>query len=32
VASDPGILQTLRPGASWTLIRSGTPVNTLRAI
>jgi hypothetical protein len=30
VAFDPGIVQTLRPGASWTLIRSGAPAYKLR--
>ena len=31
VAFDPGIIQNVRPGASWTLIWSGSPAYTLRA-
>jgi hypothetical protein len=31
VAFDPGIIQNVRPGASWTLIWAGSPAYTLRA-
>ena len=31
VVFDPGIIQTVRPGASWTLIWAGAPAYTLRA-
>ena len=32
VAFDPGIVQNVRPGASWTLVWAGTPEFTIRAV
>lgn len=32
VAFDPGIIQNVRPGASWTLVWSGAPEFTLKAV
>lgn len=32
VAFDPGIIQNVRPGASWALVWSGEPEFTLKAV